>query len=132
MLLGRQRQVLAMQVARATEERVRVLADAPPPVSFPGEQGGAGSASLVELPTLEPPRSETLPTPTDNKVGSAVVGDDRPEAVPTIEAAVEAAPRTEAVLVAKRNRAEAALRAAKIELGLLRKTTKRARPLSWN
>ncbi len=67
LLLGRQQQMLAMQDARAVEDRVR--SDAPSSVILPDEQVRTGPASSGEEPILDALRSETLPPPIDNKVG---------------------------------------------------------------
>lgn len=67
LLLGRQQQMLAMQDARAVEDRVR--SDAPSSVRLPDEQVRTGPASSGEEPILDALRSETLPPPIDNKVG---------------------------------------------------------------
>lgn len=80
--------MLAMREARAAEERVRALSDTLPPVSLSGEQGGVGTVSPVELPTVEPTRREAPPVLPGNNVAPDAVGDDRPAALPTNDAVV--------------------------------------------
>ena len=50
MRLGSQRQMMAMEDARAAEQRAQTLVDAPPPLPQPGEQGRASVASPPKIP----------------------------------------------------------------------------------